>query len=115
MTPIEILGMIGTQDMILFFLVMLLLFGAKKLPELARGLGKTMGEFKKAREEFDQEINHAVTRGEAEAKATPPAAAPAAPAAPAPAPAPAPAAPAPASVPVATAAPAPTHTPAAPQ
>jgi sec-independent protein translocase protein TatA len=64
--------MIGTQDMVLFMLVMLLLFGAKKLPELARGLGKTMGEFKKAREEFDQEITHAVTQGESEAKAKDP-------------------------------------------
>ena len=54
--------------MILFVVVLLLLFGAKKLPELARGLGKTMGEFKKAREEFDEEITHAVTQGEAEAK-----------------------------------------------
>lgn len=35
---------------------MLLLFGAKKIPELARGLGKSMGEFKKARDEFEREI-----------------------------------------------------------
>ena len=72
MRPTEMLGMIGTQDMILFVLVMLLLFGAKKLPELARGLGKTMGEFKKAREEFDHEITQAVAQGETEAKAKDP-------------------------------------------
>jgi len=53
------IGTIGAQEMILIFLVMLLLFGAKKLPELARGLGKSMGEFKKAREEFEHEITHA--------------------------------------------------------
>jgi len=40
----------------LIFLIVLLLFGARKLPGLARGLGKSLGEFKKAREEFDQEI-----------------------------------------------------------
>ncbi len=68
MKTTEILGMIGTQDMILFFLVMLLLFGAKKLPELARGLGKTMGEFKKAREEFDNEVTHAINQGETETR-----------------------------------------------
>ncbi|MDB6070599.1 MAG: hypothetical protein JWL81_1770, partial [Verrucomicrobiales bacterium] len=34
-------------------------FGAKKLPEFARGLGKSMGEFKKARNEFEQEIHRA--------------------------------------------------------
>ena len=62
------LGMIGTQDIILFSLVMLLLFGAKKLPELARGLGKTMGEFKKAREEFDNEVTHAINQGDAGTK-----------------------------------------------
>jgi len=62
------LGLIGMQDMVLFIVVLLLLFGAKKLPELARGLGKTMGEFKKAREESEEEIARAHTRGEAEAK-----------------------------------------------
>jgi len=68
MIPTQMLGFIGMQDMILFIAVLLLLFGAKKLPELARGLGKTMGEFKKAREEYDDEVNHAVTHGEAESK-----------------------------------------------
>ncbi len=56
---IAFIGTIGAQEMILIFLVMLLLFGAKKLPELARGLGKSMGEFKKAREEFEHEITQA--------------------------------------------------------
>jgi len=46
------------------FVIALLLFGAKKLPELARGMGKSMGEFKKAREEFEREI----TQAEREAK-----------------------------------------------
>lgn len=40
----------------LIFLVLLLLFGAKKLPELARGIGKSTGEFKRARQEFEDEI-----------------------------------------------------------
>jgi len=51
--------------MVIIFLIFLLLFGAKKLPQLARGMGKSMGEFKKAREEFEREI----TRGEDEADA----------------------------------------------
>ena len=50
---------LGGQEMILIFVVVLLLFGAKKIPELARGLGKSMGEFKKAREEFEREITKA--------------------------------------------------------
>jgi len=49
-------------ELIMIFVVVLLLFGAKKLPELARGVGKSMGEFKKAREEFEHEI----TRSESE-------------------------------------------------
>lgn len=51
--------------MVVIFLIILLLFGAKKLPQLARGLGKSMGEFKKAKEEFEHEI----TRGEDEVTA----------------------------------------------
>lgn len=51
-------------ELIMIFVVVLLLFGAKKLPELARGVGKSMGEFKKAREEFEREI----TRSEEEVR-----------------------------------------------
>lgn len=59
--PLALIGSLGTQEIILIFLVLLLLFGAKKLPELARGIGKSMGEFKKAREEFEHEITRAET------------------------------------------------------
>jgi len=58
------LGPIGGPEMIMIFVVILLLFGAKKLPELARGIGKSMGEFKKAREDFEYEI----TRSEADTR-----------------------------------------------
>lgn len=54
------LGSLGSTEMIVIFVVILLLFGAKKIPELARGLGKSMGEFKKAREEFEHEVQRAV-------------------------------------------------------
>lgn len=57
------LGSLGTQELIIIFVILLLLFGSKKLPQLARGVGKSMGEFKKAREEFEHEI----TRAEEEA------------------------------------------------
>jgi len=55
------------QDWMVIFLIVFLLFGAKKLPELARGFGKAMGEFKKARDEFEREITHAVKQAESEA------------------------------------------------
>lgn len=53
---IAFLGPIGGPEMFLIFMVLLLLFGAKKLPQLARGIGKSVGEFRKAREEFEDEI-----------------------------------------------------------
>ncbi len=65
------LGPIGGPEMIMIFVVILLLFGAKKLPELARGIGKSMGEFKKAREDFEYEITRAETDGRAKASAKP--------------------------------------------
>ncbi|MCP5544946.1 MAG: twin-arginine translocase TatA/TatE family subunit [Akkermansiaceae bacterium] len=58
------MGPIGMPEMIMIFVVILLLFGAKKLPELARGIGKSMGEFKKARDDFEREI----TRSEEEVR-----------------------------------------------
>lgn len=50
---------LGPPEILIIFVIVLLLFGAKKIPELARGLGKSMGEFKKAREEFEDEIKRA--------------------------------------------------------
>jgi len=46
----------GGWEWILIFVVLLLLFGAKRLPELARGLGKGISEFRKAAKEVTNEI-----------------------------------------------------------
>jgi len=43
-----LLAMIGTPEIILIVIALLLLFGGKKIPELARGLGKGIREFKDA-------------------------------------------------------------------
>ncbi len=60
------MGPIGLQEMIVIFLIILLLFGAKKIPELARGIGKGMGEFKKAKEDFESEIKAGEVEGKSE-------------------------------------------------
>ena len=50
---------IGTFEILIILFIILLLFGAKKLPELARGIGKASGEFKKAQNEFKHSIETA--------------------------------------------------------
>jgi sec-independent protein translocase protein TatA len=47
-------------DLIVILLIVLLLFGAKKLPELARGMGQAMKEFNKAKDEFDRELHKSI-------------------------------------------------------
>ena len=48
---------IGTTELLIIMFIVLLLFGAKKLPELARGLGKGIREFKRASNEIQEELN----------------------------------------------------------
>ncbi len=45
---------LGFPELIVILLIVLLLFGARKLPDLARSLGKSIGEFKKGREETER-------------------------------------------------------------
>ena len=47
---------IGTWEILLIFLVALLLFGAKRIPEIAKGLGKGITEFKRAVKDVKDEI-----------------------------------------------------------
>ena len=49
-------GLPGGMEWILIVLVVLIFFGAKKIPELARGLGKGIREFKDATKEVKKEI-----------------------------------------------------------
>lgn len=52
------IGGLGGTELMLLLLVVLLLFGAKKIPELARGLGRGIREFKDATREIKDEIEN---------------------------------------------------------
>ena len=62
MTPMiaSILNLMG-PDMMVILLIVLLLFGAKKLPELARGMGRAVKEFSAARDEIERELSQSNT------------------------------------------------------
>jgi sec-independent protein translocase protein TatA len=47
---------LGMQELMIVFLVVLLLFGGKKIPEIARGLGKGLNEFKKGTQGIHDEM-----------------------------------------------------------
>lgn len=60
------MGSIGMPELIVIFLVILLLFGSKRLPELAQGLGKGIREFRKATNEIKSELDVKPIRKEIE-------------------------------------------------
>jgi sec-independent protein translocase protein TatA len=51
---------LGAQELLLILVIILVLFGAKRIPEMARGLGKSLSEFKKGVREVDQEVRDSV-------------------------------------------------------
>lgn len=56
----SLLAMLGWPEIIGILVVVLVLFGAKKLPELARGLGQGLKEFKKATREVQDDLQRAI-------------------------------------------------------
>ena len=55
--PVAFIQNLGAPELLVILVVVFLLFGAKKLPDLARSLGRSMGEFKKGREEGEKLAN----------------------------------------------------------
>lgn len=56
--PFFLLSMPGGTEMIMILLVVVVLFGGKKIPELAKGLGKGMRDFKEAKDGISQDIEN---------------------------------------------------------
>ena len=52
-------GVPGGPEVLIVLLVLVLLFGANKIPQLARSTGQAMGEFRRGREEIEEEIKQA--------------------------------------------------------
>ena len=50
------MSLLGPQELLLIFVLIVLLFGAAKLPELARSMGRSMGEFKRGQIEIEREL-----------------------------------------------------------
>ena len=65
--PILFVGAPGGMELMIILFIAILLFGANKIPELARSSGQAMGEFKRGREEIENEIKATVEEGKSEA------------------------------------------------
>ena len=56
MIQTNLLGVLGTQEIIIILVIVLLLFGGRKIPELMKGLGRGVREFNDAKNNVRQEI-----------------------------------------------------------
>lgn len=56
-------GSFGGMEVLIILLVILLFFGAKRIPELARGIGQGINEFRKASDEIKKEIEEGEKEG----------------------------------------------------
>ena len=56
-----LLGVLGTNEIIIILVIVLLLFGGKKIPELMRGLGKGVREFNDAKQNVKKEIEESTS------------------------------------------------------
>ena len=71
MNSLAFLQNLSSWEIVLIFLVVLLFFGAKRLPDLFRSLGKSIKEFKSATSGIEEDIRSAMEAEEPEKKSTP--------------------------------------------
>ncbi|MFS8616117.1 MAG: twin-arginine translocase TatA/TatE family subunit [Solitalea sp.] len=65
------LGGMGASEIIIIALIVLLLFGGRKIPELMRGLGRGVREFKDAQEGIKEELDDSVKQSDTKKQSTP--------------------------------------------
>lgn len=68
MMNIQLLGALGTNEIIIILVIVLLLFGGRKIPELMRGLGKGVREFNDAKDNVKREIEESANNMSADPK-----------------------------------------------
>jgi sec-independent protein translocase protein TatA len=56
MSNVTLLGVLGTQEIVIILVIVLLLFGGRKIPELMKGVGRGMREFNDAKNNVKKEI-----------------------------------------------------------
>ena len=66
----NLLGVLGTQEIIIILVIVLLLFGGRKIPELMRGLGRGVREFNDAKNNVRQEIENNINEVKKEPTST---------------------------------------------
>src|SRR5271154_3639475 len=69
--PLFALGLPHGSEWLIILVLAVLFFGADKLPKLARGIGKSLGEFKKAKEDFEKEVHSAANETDVKKAETP--------------------------------------------
>lgn len=65
-------GLPGGPELLIVLFVLVLLFGANKIPKLARSTGQAMGEFKRGREEIEEELQEGAEESGADSSTTSP-------------------------------------------
>ncbi|MBO9619899.1 MAG: twin-arginine translocase TatA/TatE family subunit [Niabella sp.] len=68
MANFQLLGALGTNEIIIIMVIVLLLFGGKKIPELMKGLGKGVREFNDAKDNVKREIEESANQVTSEPK-----------------------------------------------
>jgi TatA/E family protein of Tat protein translocase len=66
--PLAFIDGVGGPELLVIMFIILLLFGSDKLPQLAKGMGKTIREFKKAASSVEEEVRRAMDEEPASAK-----------------------------------------------